>query len=92
MILNYGTLFLCQMCMDAQAERNMEKTFQKMQQEWEARLFQLDKFTLPVWQHCEPQHGLTETEKPTKGTVSDNQTGGQHSCIDAGFTITGRTE
>lgn len=71
--------FLCQICMDAKAEHNMEQTFQKMQQKWVARLFQLEK------QRFEPQCGLTET-------VSDRQTGSQHSCSDAGFTITGRTE
>lgn len=85
-------LLLCQVCRDAQAESNMEQTFQKLQQGWEARLFQLDKFTLPVWQHCEPQHGLMETEKPTEGTVSNLQTSSQHSCNDARFTIIGETE
>ncbi|XP_037619572.1 dynein heavy chain domain-containing protein 1 isoform X1 [Sebastes umbrosus] len=74
---------------DAQAECDMEQTFQKLREGWEARLFHLDEFTLPVWHHREPQHGLTETEKPTEGTVSDLQTASQHSCNDARFTMIG---
>ncbi|XP_035515196.1 dynein heavy chain domain-containing protein 1-like [Morone saxatilis] len=80
---------ISKICRDAQTELNMEQTFQKLQQGWEARLFQLVRFTLPVWQHCEPQHGLTETEKPTQGTFSNLKTGNQHSCNNARFTITG---
>ncbi|XP_076585176.1 dynein heavy chain domain-containing protein 1 [Chaetodon auriga] len=76
-------------CKDAQAECHMEQNFQKLQQGWEARLFQLDKFTLPVKQRCQSQHGLTETEKPTGGTVSNLQTASQHSCDDAAFTVIG---
>lgn len=69
----------------------MEQTFQKLRQGWEARLFQLDKFTLPFWQHCETQLGL-ETEKPREGIVSNLQTAGQNSSNDARFTIIGETE
>lgn len=66
----------------------MEQTFQKLQQEWEARLFKLDKYILPPWQHCKP---LT-IDKPTGGSISDNQSGSQQSCINAGLIITGETE
>ncbi|KAM9363159.1 dynein heavy chain domain-containing protein 1 [Symphorus nematophorus] len=75
---------ITKICMDAQAECKMEQSFQKLRQGWEGRQFQLDKLTLPVWQHCEPQHGLTATEKPT---VSNLQIGRQHSSYDARFTI-----
>ncbi|XP_036951826.1 dynein heavy chain domain-containing protein 1-like isoform X4 [Acanthopagrus latus] len=73
-------------CGDAEAECNLEQTFHKLQQGWEARIFQLEKFTPPA---CEPQQGLAETEKPTEGNVSNIQMASQHSCRDARFTITG---
>ncbi|KAM3865290.1 LOW QUALITY PROTEIN: dynein heavy chain domain-containing protein 1-like [Diretmus argenteus] len=38
-------------CREAKAEWDMEQTFQKLQQGWEAKLFQLDKFTVPVSNH-----------------------------------------
>lgn len=87
----YGT-FYCQICWDAQAEYNMGNTFQKLRQGWKARLFQLDKFTLPVWHLCEPQNGLTEPEKPPEDTVSNLQTASQPGCNDARFTIIGVTK
>ncbi|XP_008294462.1 dynein heavy chain domain-containing protein 1 [Stegastes partitus] len=74
---------------DAQTEENMEQTFQKLCQGWKVRLFQLDEFTLPVWQHCEPQNGLSKKEKPTEGIVSNVQTASQNFCDDSRFTITG---
>ncbi|XP_044043043.1 dynein heavy chain domain-containing protein 1 isoform X2 [Siniperca chuatsi] len=80
---------ITKICRDAQAECNMEQTFQKLRQGWEARLFQLDKFTCPVWQHCETQHGLTEREQHREGTVSNLQTASQDSSNDARFTIIG---
>nr|XP_020441880.1 dynein heavy chain domain-containing protein 1-like [Monopterus albus] len=71
---------ITKICMNAQAEHNMEQTFHKLQQGWKDRLLQLDKFTLPVWQHCKSQHGLTDTEKqPTC----------QPTCNDARFIIIG---
>ncbi|KAK1886371.1 Dynein heavy chain domain containing protein 1 [Dissostichus eleginoides] len=76
-------------CRDAQAEYNMEQNFMKLQQEWKARLFQLDKFTLPVWQHLKPQHVLPETKKPTEGTVSKLQTANQHTCNDPRLIVIG---
>ncbi|XP_070834922.1 dynein heavy chain domain-containing protein 1 [Chaetodon trifascialis] len=76
-------------CKDARAERHMEQSFQKLQRGWEARLFQLDEFTLPVWQHSQSQHGLTEAEKPTGGSVSELHTARQRPCGDAAFTVTG---
>nr|XP_046228919.1 dynein heavy chain domain-containing protein 1 [Scatophagus argus] len=80
---------ISKICRDAQAEYNMEQTFQKLHQGWEASLFQLDKFTLPVWQHCEPQRELTQTENPAEGNVLNVQTSSKYSCDDARFTITG---
>ncbi|XP_042341799.1 dynein heavy chain domain-containing protein 1 [Plectropomus leopardus] len=80
---------ITKICKDAQAECHMKQTFEKLQRGWKARLFQLDKFSLPVWQHHEPQHGLTETENPTEGNVSNLQTASQHSHNDARFTIIG---
>ncbi|XP_040891858.1 dynein heavy chain domain-containing protein 1 [Toxotes jaculatrix] len=80
---------ITKVCRDAQAECNMEQTFQELQQGWKARLFQLDKFTRPVWQYCDLQHGLTETEKLTEGNVSNLKTASQHFCNDARFTIIG---
>ncbi|XP_056223855.1 dynein heavy chain domain-containing protein 1 [Seriola aureovittata] len=80
---------ITKICRDAQAECDMEKTFLKLQQGWKSRLFQLDKFTHPVWQHCELQHGLTDTGKLREGTVSNLQSASQHSCNDSGFTIIG---
>lgn len=85
-------LFLCQMCRDAQAECNTEQTFQKLQREWKARLFRLDEFTHPVWKYCELQHGLTETEKPTEGIVSNLQTASHHPCKEERFIIIGETK
>ncbi|XP_032390213.1 dynein heavy chain domain-containing protein 1 [Etheostoma spectabile] len=79
--------FITKICRDAQAECNMELAFQKLQQGWKTRLFQVDKFTVPVWQHREPQHGLSE--KPTEGTISNLQTPIHHSCKYARFTIDG---
>ncbi|XP_018537954.1 dynein heavy chain domain-containing protein 1 [Lates calcarifer] len=77
------------MCRDAQAECNTEQTFQKLQREWKARLFRLDEFTHPVWKYCELQHGLTETEKPTEGIVSNLQTASHHPCKEERFIIIG---
>ncbi|XP_045902961.1 dynein heavy chain domain-containing protein 1 isoform X2 [Micropterus dolomieu] len=88
MSLEVDQKHITKICRDAQAEWNMEQTFQKLRQGWEARLFQLDKFTLPFWQHCETQLGL-ETEKPREGIVSNLQTAGQNSSNDARFTIIG---
>ncbi|KAK1887007.1 Dynein heavy chain domain containing protein 1 [Dissostichus eleginoides] len=76
-------------CRDAQAEYNMEQNFIRLQQEWKTRLFQLDKFTLPVWQHLKPQHVLPETKKPTEGTVSKLQTANQHTCNDPRLMVIG---
>ncbi|KAI4796219.1 hypothetical protein KUCAC02_027892 [Chaenocephalus aceratus] len=76
-------------CRDAQAEYNMEQNFIKLQQEWKPRLFQLDKFTLPVWQHQKPQHVLPETKKHTEGTVSKLQTANQHTCSDGRLLVIG---
>uniref|UniRef100_A0AAQ5XW98 AAA+ ATPase domain-containing protein n=1 Tax=Amphiprion ocellaris TaxID=80972 RepID=A0AAQ5XW98_AMPOC len=76
-------------CRDAQIECNMEQTFQKLRKGWEDRLFQLDEFTLPVWQHCKPQNGLPEKEKPTEGVVSNVQTASQNSCNDSRLIVTG---
>ncbi|KAL7403667.1 hypothetical protein ABVT39_003475 [Epinephelus coioides] len=78
---------LTKICRDAQAECHMEQTLQKLQQGWKTRLFQLDKFTLPVWQHPKSQHGLIETEEPTESTVSNLQAASQRSCNDARFII-----
>ncbi|XP_067441454.1 dynein heavy chain domain-containing protein 1 isoform X1 [Thunnus thynnus] len=72
-------------CRDAQAECDMEQAFQRLQQEWKARLFQLDKFRVPVRQYCEQQHGLTE--RPTAGTISNSQTASQKSCNDVRFIV-----
>ncbi|XP_040002556.1 dynein heavy chain domain-containing protein 1 isoform X2 [Xiphias gladius] len=80
---------ITKICRDAQAEYNIEETFQKLQQGWKARLFHLDKFTCPVWHHCELQRGLTGTEKPTGDTALNLQTACQHSCNDARLTIIG---
>lgn len=44
--------FNCQICKDAQADWNMEQVFWKVKQKWEAKIFQLDKFTPPVWHYC----------------------------------------
>lgn len=77
-------LFLRQVCRDAQTECNMEKTFVKLRQGWEGRLFQVDKFTLPVWQHCEPDHGLRDTQKQAEAIDS-------HLCNEGRITITGET-
>ncbi|XP_051802066.1 dynein heavy chain domain-containing protein 1 isoform X2 [Acanthochromis polyacanthus] len=76
-------------CRDAQTECNMEQTFQKLRKGWEDRLFQLDIFTLPAWQHCRPQNGLPEKEEPTEGIVSSLQTASQHSCNDSRLTVIG---
>ncbi|XP_034083294.1 dynein heavy chain domain-containing protein 1-like, partial [Gymnodraco acuticeps] len=76
-------------CRDAQAEYNMEQNFIKLQQEWKPRLFQLDKFTLPVWQHQKPQYVLPETKKPTEGIVSKLQTANQHTCNDPRLLVIG---
>ncbi|XP_059188998.1 dynein heavy chain domain-containing protein 1 isoform X2 [Centropristis striata] len=76
---------ISKICRDAQAGYDMEQTFQKLQRRWKAQIFQLDKFTLPVWQHQEPQHGLTETEKQTDSTISASQHPSNHSR----FTIIG---
>lgn len=62
----------------------MEQTFHKLQQEWEVRLFKLDKYVLPPWQHCKP----VTTDNPT----GVNQGGSQQSCINAGLIITGESE
>ncbi|XP_031144859.1 dynein heavy chain domain-containing protein 1 [Sander lucioperca] len=86
-LLEVDQNFITKICRDAQAECNMEQIFQKLQQGWKARLFQVDKFTVPVWQHRESQHGLSE--KPTGGTISNLQTAIHHSCKDARFTIIG---
>ncbi|XP_070683759.1 dynein heavy chain domain-containing protein 1 [Pempheris klunzingeri] len=80
---------ITKICKDAQAEHKMEQALQKLRQGWEARLFQLDIFSLPAWQHCELEHGLTVTEKPTEGTVSNLQAASQHSCNDVRFRVTG---
>lgn len=86
---SHGSFKIHQICGDAEAECSMEQTFHKLRQGWEARIFQLEKFTLPA---CEPQQGLAETEKPAEGHVSNIQTASQHSCHDARFTITGEPE
>ncbi|KAM8879925.1 dynein heavy chain domain-containing protein 1 isoform 2-T5 [Spinachia spinachia] len=44
-------------CRDAQVECSMEQTFQELRRGWRARLFQLDRFSLPVWQPGEAQRG-----------------------------------
>ncbi|XP_010785665.1 dynein heavy chain domain-containing protein 1 [Notothenia coriiceps] len=67
----------------------MEQKFIQLQQEWKPRLFQLDKFTLPDWQHQKPQHVLPETKKPTEGTVSKLQTANQHTCNDPRLLVIG---
>lgn len=64
----------------------MEEAFRKLQQEWEARLFQLDKFTVSVW------HGLALTQKPSDDAVSNHQTASQHSSGGATLTVSGETE
>ncbi|XP_069545473.1 dynein heavy chain domain-containing protein 1 [Brachyistius frenatus] len=69
-------------CRDAQTECYMEQTFLKLCQRWEDRLFHLDEFTLPVWQHCEPKNELTEKEKLNVPTFSQR-------CDDVLFTVTG---
>ncbi|XP_053191724.1 dynein heavy chain domain-containing protein 1-like [Scomber japonicus] len=74
-------------CRDAQAECDMEQGFQRLQQGWKARLFQLDKFRTPVWQYCEKQHGLTQT--PTDDKVLNSQTGSQNSSNDVRFIVIG---
>ncbi|XP_029900968.1 dynein heavy chain domain-containing protein 1 [Myripristis murdjan] len=71
------------MCREAEAERDMEEAFRKLQQEWEARLFQLDKFTVSVW------HGSALTQKPSDDTVSNHQTASQHSSGGATLTVSG---
>ncbi|XP_069387019.1 dynein heavy chain domain-containing protein 1 isoform X2 [Paralichthys olivaceus] len=76
---------ISKICSEAQAENNMEETFQKLQQGWKAKLFQLDTFTHSVWQHCEQQHGLTEEKKPTVGIISKLQIASRHSCDNARF-------
>ncbi|XP_071386131.1 dynein heavy chain domain-containing protein 1 [Centroberyx affinis] len=76
-------------CREAKAEWDMEQNFRKLQQEWEARLFRLDKFTVSVWQHDESQHGSVHTQKPSPDTVSNHQTASQHSCDGATLIITG---
>lgn len=82
---------LCQVCSDAQAESDMEKTFLKLQQGWRARFFQVDKFACPVWQHRVLQKGLTETGKLTEGSISNVQTANQRSSKDSGFFVIGET-
>ncbi|KAF7656220.1 hypothetical protein LDENG_00044700 [Lucifuga dentata] len=74
-------------CRDAKAEWDMEQAFLKFQQEWEAKVFQLDEFILPVRQH-EVQLGLTCAEKP-KQAVSNPQTASHHSYDAVTFTING---
>ncbi|KAM3623253.1 uncharacterized protein V6R79_009073 [Siganus canaliculatus] len=75
-------------CRDAQTERNVEQIIQKLQQQWKARLFRLDTFVLPGWQHCGPQHGVGVAEKPTESTVSNRQRASQHSSKDRNVIIT----
>lgn len=84
-----NTFLLCQMCKDAQAEYNMEQTFEKLQRAWETRLLQVEQFTLPAWQHRETPRGLTQTERPAVGAVPDHQPGGQQSCLEEAYIISG---
>ncbi|XP_026158699.1 dynein heavy chain domain-containing protein 1 isoform X2 [Mastacembelus armatus] len=80
---------ITKICRDAQAECNMEQTFQKLRQGWEDRFLWLDKFTVPVWQYCELHCGLADTEKQVEGTVSNVQPASQHTCNDERFTVIG---
>ncbi|XP_076023406.1 dynein heavy chain domain-containing protein 1, partial [Genypterus blacodes] len=75
-------------CGNAKAEWDLEQTFQRFQQEWEARLFQLDEFIVPIWQH-EPPHVTTHAEKSTGGATSTPQTDSQRSHDAATFTVIG---
>ncbi|XP_067352664.1 dynein heavy chain domain-containing protein 1-like isoform X2 [Channa argus] len=70
---------ITKVCNDARAECDMEQKFQKLRQGWESRLFWLDKFSLPAWQHSELQYGLTDKQKQAEGIVSHLQNISQHS-------------
>lgn len=74
------TFLLCQVCRDAQVEYNIELAFEKLQQDWEARLLQLERF---------PQPSPRQTARPTADTVSDHQTVTQTSCLNATYIIAG---
>lgn len=84
MPLACDAFLLFQVCRDAQAEYKMEQAFARLQQHWEARLLQLERFTLTP-------RGLTQTERPALEAVSDNQTATQQSCLDAPHIIIGET-
>ncbi|XP_029028963.1 dynein heavy chain domain-containing protein 1 isoform X2 [Betta splendens] len=71
---------ITRICLNAQAECNMEETFQKLCQRWKEKLFWLDKFT-----QSELQHGLTGAE----GIVSNLQAPNQHFGSEGRFIIIG---
>ncbi|XP_034543495.1 dynein heavy chain domain-containing protein 1 [Notolabrus celidotus] len=85
----FDQTYITKICRAAQAESNMEQTFLRLQQGWEARVFQLDRFSLPVWQQCEQHHGLTEKGKPRDGPSLEMESAGRPSCDDARFIIPG---
>lgn len=64
-------------CRDAQAEYKMEQAFKRLQQDWETRLLELERFTLTPG-------GLTQTQRPVLEAVSE-------SCLDAPHIIIGET-
>lgn len=80
----YDAFLLRQVCSDAQAEYKMEQAFERLQQDWEARLLQLERFTLTPLD-------LTQTERAALEAGSDDQTATQQSCLDAPHVIIGET-
>lgn len=62
----------------------MEQTFKKLQEEWEGRVFQLDKVTL--------SDGLTPPGKTTEGSVLEYQSDRQHNYSDTTFVIAGKRQ
>ncbi|XP_065818747.1 dynein heavy chain domain-containing protein 1-like [Labrus bergylta] len=80
---------ITKICRAAKAESNMDQTFLKLKQGWEARLFQLDIFSPSVSQQCEPHHESTEKEKHREGRNPNLVSASQPSPGDVRFTIIG---
>lgn len=62
----------------------MEQTFRKLQEEWEARVFQLDKVTLT--------DGLTPAGKTSEGRDSQDRTDRRRNRTGGTFVIAGERD